>query len=276
MTRAAARGHPLVIAGSDPSGGAGLQADVKVFMRYGMSAAAVPTALTVQSTASVTHVEPVAAELVSSQLHDVLADGPPTVVKVGLLPDAEVVQAVARVLATMLDVPVVLDPVLASSSGQRFLPPAAVPEFLRSLVARCTLVTPNQIEAAELTGLTQATVVDQPLQAIATLLEFGPQAVLLKGGHGGGDRSVDRLGIRDPRDRSKPRVVVLDAERIPERHAVHGTGCALSSAIAARLALGQMLEPAVRAAKADLTRAIAGATRRTSGARQLDWTAFGA
>ena len=259
---------PLVIAGSDPSGGAGLQADVKVLLRHGLSAAAVPTAVTVQSPSGVSAVHAVGAKIVKAQLDALLTDIRPAVVKVGLLPDAETVRVVARALGPLASkgIPVVVDPVLGSSSGRRFLPVDDVPLFLRQLAPLATLLTPNIDEAAELSGLGVADVRQDTERVLKELLRTGARNVLIKGGHLPAGDAVDILGTREA-------FVMFSLPRIPRRRAVHGTGCALSSAIAAHLAQGVDLEDAIQAAKEWTQAAIQGARAVGRGARLLDFQA---
>ncbi len=255
----------LTIAGSDPSGGAGLQGDLKVFLRFGVSGAAVPTAVTVQSTSGVRSVNPLPAPLVAAQLAALLADVRPAAVKVGLLGRGATVEAVARALSPLArrGTPIVLDPVLAASSGLRLLPRSAVPALVRRLLPLATLVTPNLAEAAELAGLPVADVRRHPLETAQVLLQAGARAVLLKGGHLPGPRATDLLV-------TPGRATFLSLPRRHGRRRVHGTGCALASAIAALLARGRTLEQAVEGAKAWLAGAIAGAQRTGRGALQLD------
>ncbi|HTE06444.1 MAG TPA: bifunctional hydroxymethylpyrimidine kinase/phosphomethylpyrimidine kinase [Planctomycetota bacterium] len=259
---------PLTIAGSDPSGGAGLQADLKVFLRFGLSGAAVPTAITVQSPAGVRSVHALPAGLLARQLAVLLADVRPAAVKVGLLPDADAVRAVARAIAPLarLKIPIVVDPVLCASDGTRFLPRDAVPVFLRHLVPLATLLTPNIAEAAELAGTDERHVREVTDEVVATLCTAGARAVLIKGGHGSGDESTDVLGTRRG-------MTLYSLPRVPRRRRVHGTGCALAAAIAAMLARGSSLEEAVQGAKAFVAQAIAGARHVGRGSRQLDFLA---
>jgi hydroxymethylpyrimidine/phosphomethylpyrimidine kinase len=259
---------PLTIAGSDPSGGAGLQADLKVFLRFGLSGAAVPTAITVQSPSGVRAVHALPAGLVTQQLSALLADLKPAAVKVGLLPDAMTVRAVARALGPLvpLSIPIVVDPVFTSSDGTRFLPRDAVPLFLRHLMPLATLVTPNIAEAAELADCDERTVREHADEVVATLCTAGARAVLIKGGHGGGDEATDVLGTRKE-------LTMYSLPRVPRRRTVHGTGCALSAAIAAQLARGASLEDAVQGAKAFVEQAIRGARHIGRGSRQLDFLA---
>ncbi len=261
---------PLTIAGSDPSGGAGLQADLKVFLRFGLSGAAVPTAITVQSPTGVRAVHALSANLVSQQLGALLADVRPAAVKVGLLPDAECVRAVARALGPLvrLRIPIVIDPVLAGSDGTRFLPKDAVSVWMRHLLPLATLVTPNIAEAAELAGCDEKTVRDATDEVVATLCQAGARAVLIKGGHGTGDEATDVLG-------TKEELTLYSLPRVPRRRAVHGTGCALSAAITALLARGLSLEESVQGGKAFVELAIRGARHIGRGSRQLDFLSQG-
>jgi len=261
---------PLSIAGSDPTGGAGLQADLKVFLRYGLSGAAVCTATTAQGVGGVRAVHAVPAAVVGDQLAALLADIRPAAVKVGLLGSGENVRAVARALLPLArrGVPIVVDPVLAASDGTRLLPAADVPALRRHLLPLATLVTPNLAEAAELSGSDEPHVRAHTDEVVATLLRGGCRNVLIKGGHMDGDEAVDVLGLRGGE------MVLFSATRIARRSDVHGTGCALSAAIAALLALGRDLEDAVQGGKAFVTAAIEKARPvGRGGARQLDFLA---
>jgi hydroxymethylpyrimidine/phosphomethylpyrimidine kinase len=259
---------PLTIAGSDPSGGAGIQADLKVFLRLGLSGAAVPTALTVQGPSGVRSIEVVGADLVKRQLDALLTDVRPAAVKVGMLPDGESVRAVARALAPLArkKIPIIVDPVLQATSGARVLPRDDVSVFMRQLAPLATLITPNVTEAAELAGTTVAQVRKETDKVIKELLRAGPKAVLIKGGHLSGDEAVDILGTREE-------VVMYSQPRVPRRRSVHGTGCALAAAIAALMARKISLEDAVEAAKQYVTGAIAGARYVGRGSRLLDYFA---
>lgn len=228
----------LIVSGLDPSGGAGFVADVRVAERHGARAVGVVTALTEQTTAGVRAVHPVAAELIEAQLSALLADVEVAGGKIGLLPDEEVAEAVAQGLA-LTRAPVVWDPILwAGGSGAPMFQgrPARLFELLGDHV---TLVTPNLAEAGALVGFEVATIEDMKRAALA-VAERGV-ACLVKGGHlggGGGARVVDVLA-------SEGAVLELEGVRVAGGEAVHGTGCALSSAIAARLSRGDDLEEAV-------------------------------
>ena len=215
----------LTIAGSDPSGGAGVQADLKTFSALGAYGTAVLTALTAQNTRGVTGVHGVPAEFVGEQLRTLLADVTVHATKLGMLGTAEVVREVARVLADRPSGPVVTDPVMVATSGDRLISEAAVDAVRTELLPVSDLITPNVPEAAALLGVAPATSADELAGQAEALRALGPAAVLLKGGHLGGHESVDVLvtaaGVSETR---RPRV---------DTTATHGTGCTLSSALAA-------------------------------------------
>lgn len=229
------------IAGTDPSGGAGIQADLKVFHSLGVYGGSVITAIVVQNTMGVKAVEPVSGALVQAQLECLQEDLPPRAVKVGMLATAENVRVVADFLARV-EVPVVVDPVFASSGGTALLAEDALDEFLHRMLPHTTLLTPNLSEAARLLGRHELAEQDMPAAARA-LLELGPRGVLLKGGHTGSEDCRDFLATRAGESRW------LVSPRQPVTH-THGTGCTLSSAIAAFGAHGQPLGPAVALGKA--------------------------
>ncbi|MGY1690094.1 bifunctional hydroxymethylpyrimidine kinase/phosphomethylpyrimidine kinase [Geodermatophilus sp. SYSU D01105] len=227
----------LTVAGSDPSGGAGIQADLKTFSALRVYGTAVLTALTAQNTRGVTGVHPVPAEFVVAQLETLLDDVEVHATKLGMLGTAEVVRAVAGVLAGRRAGPVVCDPVMVATSGDRLIDEAAVDAVRTDLLPVCDLVTPNVPEAAALLDAAPAGGVDDlPGQATA-LLALGPRAVLLKGGHLGGEESVDVLA-------TTAGVTVTRRPRV-RTTATHGTGCTLSSALAALAARGRTDEWAV-------------------------------
>ncbi|MAQ16326.1 MAG: bifunctional hydroxymethylpyrimidine kinase/phosphomethylpyrimidine kinase [Sandaracinus sp.] len=234
----------LTIAGSDPSGGAGLQADLKTFHQHQVYGTSVVTLLTVQNTQRVSRVEVLEPDLVVEQLRAVLEDLPVRAAKTGALGSARVVRAVAEQAATFA-FPVVVDPVMISKHGAPLMD-ADAQAALTELLARATLITPNAPEAEALTGRTIRTVTDAR-RAASELAEPGC-SVLLKGGHLEGD-AVDVL-------LHEGTFHELHAERIATRH-THGTGCTYASAITARLARGDDLVGAVHGAKAWLHRAIA-------------------
>jgi hydroxymethylpyrimidine/phosphomethylpyrimidine kinase len=234
----------LTIAGSDPSGGAGLQADLKTFHQHGVYGMAAVTLLTVQNTRSVSRVEVLSGDLVREQIEAVLADVPPKAVKTGALGNAEVIRTVA---ALRIGAPLVVDPVMVSKHGHALLAPDARDALLSLLLPVTTLLTPNTQEAAAMLGRPVDTLA-QAEAAAEALTRLGPRAVLVKGGHLTGSESIDVLF-------HEGRLRRFEAPRIDTRH-THGTGCTYSAAITAGLALGLPLEDAIARAKRWLTRAL--------------------
>jgi hydroxymethylpyrimidine kinase/phosphomethylpyrimidine kinase/thiamine-phosphate diphosphorylase len=241
----------LSIAGSDPSGGAGVQADLKTFAALGVYGTAVITALTVQNTHGVTAVEPVRPALVAQQIRAVIEDVHIGAIKIGMLATAEIVAAVADVLDSSSVENVVLDPVITSSSGHPLLSVAGVGQLRERLLPRCSLLTPNLDEAGILLGRAAPSTIDEMRDAARALVVLGARAVYLKGGHLGGATSPDLLFDGE-------QMVELSSARIDTRN-THGSGCALSSAIAAHLALGRNAQEAVRRAKQFVNGAIGSA-----------------
>jgi hydroxymethylpyrimidine/phosphomethylpyrimidine kinase len=215
----------LTVAGSDPSGGAGIQADLKTFSALGVYGTAVLTALTAQNTRGVTGVHGVPPGFVAEQLATLFADVEVHATKLGMLGTADVVHAVAAALADRPGGPVVCDPVMVATSGDRLIDDAAIDAVRTDLLPLADLVTPNVPEAAVLLDAPPATDVDELPDQATALLALGPRAVLLKGGHLGGDESVDVLATADG-------VTVTRRPRV-DTTATHGTGCTLSSALAA-------------------------------------------
>ena len=238
----------LTIAGSDSSGGAGIQADLKTFSALGVYGASVLTALTAQNTRGVQGVEPVRPEFVVAQLASVLDDLDVRAIKTGMLANSAIVSAVAGALKRVPDIPLVVDPVMVATSGDRLLSPDAVNAYKNELFPRAMLVTPNLPEAAALLGVSVAGSEDEAVGQARAIAAFGSRAVLVKGGHGQGATAVDILV-------SGETVVQFAAPRIETQH-THGTGCTLSAAIAALLAVGEPLENAVRRAKDYVSAAI--------------------
>ena len=225
----------LIVAGLDSSTGAGLARDLAVMADLGLTARLAATAVTAQDAAGGCILHPVPGAMVAAQIH---AAGPVRAAKLGMLANAEVIAAVARSLPM---VPVVLDPVLATSAGVPLIDAAGQAAIIARLFPRATLITPNRPEAARLTGLPEATAPDR---LAAALFAFGARAVLLKGGHGGGDEAVDWLF------RPHAPALRLSSPRKPGTR--RGTGCTLASAIAGHLALGADLASACGQAKAHL------------------------
>jgi hydroxymethylpyrimidine/phosphomethylpyrimidine kinase len=253
----------LTIAGSDSGGGAGIQADLKTFHQFGVYGTSVIVALTAQNTRGVRAVETVPEAMVAAQLTALAEDLAPHALKTGMLAEAALVRLVAKAIRENGWQPLVVDPVMVASSGQRLLTTEAEDVIRESLVPLAALVTPNLDEAAVLTG---RVVHDVPTMERAgeTLVRFGAAAALVKGGHLGGDTLTDVLvtpdGIRH-----------FTRTRIPTG-STHGTGCTLSAAIAAGLALGRPLETAVADGLDFVNRAIARAPGLGGGHGPLDHT----
>jgi hydroxymethylpyrimidine/phosphomethylpyrimidine kinase len=247
----------LTIAGSDSSGGAGIQADLKTFAALGVYGASVITALTAQNTTGVSAIHNVPADFIAAQIDAVFADLDVGAVKIGMLGNAAATGAVAAGLDRHRPRHVVLDPVLVASTGADLLRADAM-DGLRSLMSRADVVTPNLFEAAALLEAPLARDEDAMRMQAQKLLAFGAGAVLIKGGHGGGPDSVDLLVEADGCAR-------FTAPRIATKN-THGTGCTLASAVAAGLAKGLALNAAVREAKAYVGAAIAAADRVKIGA----------
>ncbi len=241
--------HVLAIAGSDPSGGAGIQADIKAISANGAYAMAAITALTAQNTCGVRGVQLVAPAFVTAQIDAVFEDIRVDAVKIGMLGSPEIAQAVAEALARHRARRIVLDPVMVAKGGDRLLSEAAIRTLIERLLPLATILTPNLPEAAALLDEPERTD-PQAMPALAErLLALGPSAVLLKGGHLSGAASPDYLATIDGG-------MWLEAERIPTKN-THGTGCTLSSALAAQLASGAEPIVAARAAKTYVAGAIA-------------------
>ena len=251
----------LAVAGSDSGAGAGIQADLKTFAAFEVYGCSAVTAVTAQNTVSVRRSVAVSADLVEAQMETVLADIRISAIKIGLLPTASVVRAVARVLARHEAPDVVYDPVMAASTGRSLQAASALDAARGELLPRVTVVTPNLAELARLTGSPPPGADPEVDRAARRLLDTGPGWVLVTGGHRPGRSSRDRL--HGPRGSGRARW--YRAPRLETRHG-HGTGCTLSSAIAARLALGDGVPEAVEAAKTYLGGALAAARELEVGA----------
>lgn len=247
----------LTIAGSDSGGGAGIQADLKTFSAlgcYGMSAI---TALTAQNTIGVQGILAIPADFLKSQIQSVVDDIGVDAIKIGMLHAPAIVEVVAWAIDHYQLTNVVLDPVMVATSGDRLIAEETVQVLVRELFPRCSVITPNLDEAALLLGRDIPNA--QALSAAAQdLLAMGAQAVLLKGGHLAGDEVVDWFLQSDGRSQR------LASPRISSRN-VHGTGCTLSSAIAAHLALGHTLQEAVTLSRHFILNAIAQGAEVTTG-----------
>jgi hydroxymethylpyrimidine/phosphomethylpyrimidine kinase len=247
----------LTIAGSDSSGGAGIQADLKTFAAFGVYGASVITALTAQNTAGVSGIHQVPANFVTAQIDAVFGDLDVQAVKIGMVAQLATIDAIVAGLTRWSPGHVVLDPVMVATSGDRLLAMDAVEALRTKLIPRAFLITPNLPEAAALlnepVAASEAAIESQGKR----LLAMGCPAVLIKGGHGQGSESIDYL-VRGNG------TIALAAPRIATKN-THGTGCSLSSAIAAGLAKGEDLETAARHAKAWVSAAIAAADRISVG-----------
>ena len=239
----------LTIAGSDSGGGAGIQADLKTFAALGCYGMTAITAITAQNTRGVTAIHGVPADILKAQIQAVVEDIGVDAIKIGMLHSPEIVHVVAWAIDHFKLTRVVLDPVMVATSGDTLVGQETVDVLVRELFPRATVVTPNLDEAALLLkhGIADIDALDG---AANGLLSMGARAALLKGGHLAGNRVVDVL--------AQPGLptVRLESQRIESRN-VHGTGCTLSSAIAAYLATGHGLESAVRLARTYILQAIA-------------------
>lgn len=232
----------LTIAGSDCSGGAGIQADIKTISALGAYAASAITAITVQNTCGVTGIHPVPALYVRGQIEAVMTDIRPRAVKIGMINDVEIVKVVAEMLDVFRPEFVVLDPVMVSTSGCKLIEDSAIEALTSLLMPLATLITPNLSEAEVLVKREVTTVPDME-QAAAELLAFGSRAVLVKGGHLAGGGMCDVLRLHNEAEAYR-----FSAPKVESRN-THGTGCTLSSAIATYLALGESVAGAVEKSK---------------------------
>jgi hydroxymethylpyrimidine/phosphomethylpyrimidine kinase len=253
----------LTIAASDSGGGAGIQADLKTFHQYGVFGTSVLVAVTAQNTLGVRAVEPVSSALVTAQLAALAEDLPPAALKTGMLAEAGLVRLVADTIRANGWRPLVVDPVMVASSGDRLLTAEGEVAVRDALLPLAAVVTPNLAEAGVLTGRPVGDVAAME-RAGGALVAAGAAAALVKGGHLAGDQLTDVLVTRAGVRRFTHR-------RIPTR-STHGTGCTLSAAITAGLALGRPLEQAVADALDFVQRAIAAAPALGAGAGPLNHT----
>jgi len=251
------RGRVLIVAGSDSSGGAGIQADIKTVTALGGYAATAITALTAQDTHTVHGVAEVSADFVAQQMQVVLADIGADCIKTGMLTSADIVRRVAAVLAAdAANIPVVIDPVMVAKGGAQLLQLDTVDVVRDVLLPMATVLTPNVPEAETLTGLTITSEQDME-EAAKALLAMGPKAVLMKGGHMDTDPVVDFLATADGMTRfTSPRIRSTNT---------HGTGCTLASAIAVGLAQSTELKSSVERARDYVHEAIQSAPGLGSG-----------
>jgi len=237
----------LTIAGSDSGGGAGIQADLKTFSALGVYGTSAITAITAQNTCGVFAVESVSPDVIGAQIAAVLDDIPPQAIKIGMLASSEIVAAVAEAIKGYTG-PVVLDPVMIAKSGDALLARDAEAALIEWLLPRADVLTPNLPEAARLLHRNPACDAQETEAQGRALLGLGARAVVMKGGHAAGPTCIDRLVTASG-------VTAFEQPRIATRN-THGTGCSLSSAIAAELARGAGVEQAVRRAQAWLHGAI--------------------
>lgn len=231
----------MTIAGSDSGGGAGIQADLKTFAALGVYGCSAIASLTAQNTQGVQGVWPIPPAFVQAQIHSVLSDIQVGSIKTGMLATAEIINAVADSLKTCVQIPLVLDPVMVATSGDRLLAEEAIKTLIENLIPRAAILTPNLLEAAALLNRPVAQNIAEMRQQAELLLVMGAQAVLMKGGHAQGDDATDVLLTKDGFE-------LFSAARIATRN-THGTGCTLASAIAAGLAKKLSLRDAVAQAK---------------------------
>lgn len=236
----------MTIAGSDPSGGAGLQADLKTFHQHGVYGTSVVTLLTVQNTQKVDAVQALSPEFVVSQLDAVLEDIPPAAAKTGALGNADLIEAIAD-RAERFSFPLVIDPVMISKHGAPLIDDSAVDVLRQRLLPHAFLVTPNVPEAARLCGMDVTDEASMENAAVC-IAQLGPQNVLVKGGHLDDDVVVDVLWSAGEKH-------VLTSKRVATKH-THGTGCVFSAALTARLARGDDVVAAAKAAHRFITAAI--------------------
>lgn len=238
--------HLLTIAGSDSSGGAGIQADLKTFAAHGTFGMSIITAVTAQNTQGVTMVQDIDAAVIEAQINAVFDDIRVDAVKIGMVSQPEIIKTIAGRLRHYQPRLVVLDPVMISKSGYPLLAPEACATLVKELLPLATLVTPNLPEAEVISGM-KATTKEQMCPVAERILELGAKAVLVKGGHLNG--SADDL-LFDGKEE-----LWFTGERIDTQN-THGTGCTLSSSLAANLAQGMSIKEAVAASKAYVTKAI--------------------
>lgn len=236
----------LTIAGSDSSGGAGIQADLKTFSAIGTFGMSVITAITAQNTQGVFLVEELSTEIIQKQLEVVLDDIMPKAIKVGMVSSPEIVQVIVDTLKKYTIPFLVVDPVMISKSGYSLLKPEAKESLIKNLIPMAYLLTPNTMEAEEITGIKVLNIEDMK-KAGNKILELGPKYVLMKGGHLEG-AAIDVLIGKDTFE-------IYESERLSMKN-THGTGCTISSAITSHLALGYDVTEAVRLSKIYITEAI--------------------
>lgn len=230
-------GKILTIAGSDPSGGAGIQADIKTITALGGYAMAAITTLTVQNTRQVFDVHPVDAALVAAQIEAILSDIPPDVFKVGMMGTADITAELAQIFSNNADIPLILDPVILSTSGHPLLDDRGIEILISDIFPLIDLLTPNLAEASKLCGMAEISTLAHMARAGQSLREMGPSAVLVKGGHLSGEVVTDILVTSEG-------ITEFTSPKIHTRN-THGTGCTLASAIATGVGQGLNLKDAI-------------------------------
>lgn len=238
----------LTIAGSDSGGGAGIQADIKTMSALGVYASSVITAVTVQNTVGVKAVHTVPADIISGQIHAVMEDIKPKVVKIGMLSDVESMRAVADALNAYNDISIILDPVMVATSGDVLMQSNALSYMKQKMLPHATLVTPNIPEAEALAGINIASDIDAD-KAASIIAQMGAEYILIKGGHKRGIHMTDRLYHRGS-------LLKTYSDEMVETPNTHGTGCTLSSAITSYLALGKDMQTSVLLAKVYISQAL--------------------
>lgn len=236
----------LTIAGSDSSGGAGIQADLKTFAAIGTYGMSVITAITAQNTMGVFDVEELSSNIIRRQIEVVFEDIKPQATKIGMVSSSEIINTIADILQKYRPEYLVVDPVMISKSGYSLLKKEAKEALIEKLIPMAYIITPNTLEAEEISGVKIKTIEDMKL-AGKKILELGPSYVLMKGGHLEGDASDILIG--------KDVFEVFTQERLSMKN-THGTGCTISSAITSYLALGYSIKDAVALAKEYITGAI--------------------
>ena len=231
----------MTIAGSDSGGGAGIQADLKTFAALGVYGCSAITSLTAQNTLGVQGVFPIKPDFVQAQIQSVLSDIQVGAIKTGMLAQTDIILAIAETLTHYPQIPLVLDPVMVATSGDRLLAEDAIQVLIEKLIPRATILTPNLLEAAALLNQSVAKNLPEMRQQAEQLLVLGAQAVLMKGGHSTDSEATDLLLTSEGE-------FLFSAARIATKN-THGTGCTLASAIAAGLAKKLSLQDAVKQAK---------------------------
>ncbi|MCX2430108.1 bifunctional hydroxymethylpyrimidine kinase/phosphomethylpyrimidine kinase [Pedobacter sp. GR22-10] len=246
----------LTIAGSDSGGGAGIQADIKTFSALGCYGTSAITTVTVQNTVGVSAVHSIPAEIVQGQVIAVLEDIQPSAIKIGIIPEAAQVHAISEILSIYPKIPVILDPVMVSTSGFQLIENDAIKVLQRELFPLSHLVTPN-IDEAEILAAIKIHTIDDMIQAARSILQTGCKAVLIKGGHMKGPDLYDVYLDQNGTEKTFRSTTIQTPN-------THGTGCTLSAAIAAFIALGHDLPESIQRAKSFVQEAIsAGADVKT-------------